>query len=273
MLLSARLSLIIAASSIGVRLGAISESTNAAIILVAALTAMFAPLGFNSLMAAPDEKRRRTKLIYGGSELAIQVGKELRAHGDDVLVIDTDSESAQRLRAQGFDVVNSDRPLSTIMESMRDVYVDAFIALSLSDDRNLDACRVARTHGVDHILSFVAEPIRVPDFRGLGVQSLTPSLHRSSLLALMARNPAIFSLLTSTEDQRDLREFIVFNSDLQGKRLMDLKIPADALVLAIRRADELIIPHGTTKLATGDHLTILGNLDSLTELEEMLEKW
>ena len=273
MLLSARLSLIIAASAIGVRLGAISESTNAAIILIAALTAMFAPLGFNSLMAEPDEKKRRAKLIYGGSELASQVGRELRAHGDEVFFVESDVESAERMRAQGFLVLDGGMGLSAIMDSIPDVYVDAFIALSASDDRNLDACRVARGHGVEHVLSFVAEPIRVPDFRGLGVQTLTPSLHRSSLLALMARNSAIFSLMTSTEDQRDLREFIVFNSSLHGKRLMELKFPEEVLVLAIRRDDELLIPHGTTKLAAGDHLTILGSLESLPELEELLEKW
>ena len=273
LLLSARLSLIIAASSIGVRLGAISESTNAAIILIAALTAMFAPLGFNSLMAEPDEKKRRAKLIYGGSELALQVGKELRAHGEEVLFIELDPEGASRVDGQGFVVLNGGGSVSSIMESIPDIYVDAFIALNSSDDNNMDACRVARAHGVEHILSFVAEPIRVPDFRGLGVQTLTPSLHRGSLLALMARNSAIFSLMTSTEDQRDLREFIVFNSRLHGKRLMDLKFPSEVLVLAIRRDDELLIPHGTTKLETGDHLTILGNLDSLPELEQILESW
>ncbi|HKI54208.1 MAG TPA: cation:proton antiporter [Anaerolineales bacterium] len=272
-LLSARLSLIIAASSIGVRLGAISESTNAAIILIAALTAVFAPLGFNSLMAAPDEKKKRAKVIYGGSELALQVGKELQAHGDEVLFIELDPEGANRMDGQGFDILNGGESVSSIMDSIKDVYVDAFIALNASDDKNLDACRIAKSLGIEHILSFVAEPIRVPDFRGLGVQTLTPSLHRSSLLALMARNSAIFSLMTSTEDQRDLREFIVFNSSLHGKRLMDLIFPTGALVLAIRRGDELIVPHGTTKLATGDHLTILGNLDSLPELEALLEKW
>lgn len=116
------------------------------------------------------------------------------------------------------------------------------------------------------------EPIRIPDFHALGVQTLTPSLHRSSLLALMARNSAIFTLMTSTEDQRDLREFTLYSSSLQGRRLMDLKFPADVLVLAIRRDDELIVPHGTTKLSTGDRLTILGNLDSLSVLEELLER-
>jgi len=272
-LLSARLSLIIAASAIGVRLGAISESTNAAIILVAALTAMFAPLGFNILMASPDEKKRRAKLIYGESDLAFQVGKILRSHGDDVLFLESDPKAAERVKDQGFEVASVDGDLASAMESISDTRVDAFLALSPRDDENLKACRVARSQGVEHILAFVVEPIRVPDFRGLGVQTLTPSLHRSSLLALMARNSAMFTLLTSTEDQRDLREFILFNSSLHGKRLMDLKIPANTLVLTVRRGDELIVPHGTTKLATGDHLTVLGDLNALTSLEAWLEGW
>jgi len=273
LLLSARLSLIIAASAIGVRLGAISESTNAAIILIAALTAMFAPLGFNTLMASPDEKKKRAKLIYGNSDLALQVGKILRSHGDDVLFLESEPESVIAIKEQGFEAENVNGNLASLMESISDTRVEAFLALGSSDDDNLNACRVAKAQGVGHIIAFVGEPIRIPDFRVLGVQTLTPSLHRSSLLALMARNSAMFTLLTSTEDQRDLREFILFNASLHGKKLMDLKFPSDALVLAIRRDDELIVPHGTTKLATGDHLTILGNLDSLPVLEELLERW
>ena len=103
------------------------------------------------------------------------------------------------------------------------------------------------------------------------MQTLTPSLHRSSLLALMARNSSIFSLMTSTDDQRDLREFIVFNKSLQGKPLLELKFPADTLVLTIRRGDELIVPHGTTKLVTGDRLTVLGNIETLPDLEDLVE--
>jgi len=273
LLLSARLSLIIAASAIGVRLGAISEATNAAIILVAALTAMFAPLGFNILMESPEEKKKRAKLIYGVSDLAFQVGRELRAHGDDVLFVEPTVEDAERIRGEGFDLASDAKDFTSIMESISDTRVDAFLALSSNDIDNLEACRSARTHGITHILAFVTDPIKLPDFRRLGVQALTPSMHRSSLLALMARNSAFFTLMISTEDQRDLREFILSNSNLQGKRLMELKFPASSLVLAIRRADELIVPHGTTKLAMGDQLTILGDLNTLSAMEKMLEAW
>jgi len=90
---------------------------------------------------------------------------------------------------------------------------------------------------------------------------------------MMARNSALFSLLTSTEDNRDLREFVLYNSSLDGKRLMELKFPPNTLVLAIRRNDEMIVPHGTTKLITGDHLTVLGDLKTLPEVEDWLEGW
>jgi Kef-type K+ transport system membrane component KefB len=272
MLLSARLSLIIAASAIGLRLGAIDKSTNAAIILVAALSAMFAPLAFNTLMESQEEKKQPAKLIFGESELAFQVGRILKVHGEDILFLEQDPQSASRAKERGFEVVSVDGSLGAILESMAPRRVDAFLALAPHDDENLEACRAARAHGVDHILSFVSEPRRVPDFRGLGVQTLTPSLHRSSLLALMARNSALFSLITSTENERDLREFVVYNPDLHGKRLMDLNIHANVLVLAIRREDEVIIPHGTTKLALGDHLTMLGDLDGLERVGEWLDR-
>jgi len=35
----------------------------------------------------------------------------------------------------------------------------------------------------------------------------------------------------------------------------------------------LIVPHGTTKLVTGDHLTVLGDLETLPDVESWLEGW
>lgn len=271
LLLSSRLSLIIAASAIGVRLGAISESTNAAIILIAALTAMIAPMGFNTLMASPDETKKRVKLIFGDSDLALQVGKNLSAHGDHILFLEADAEAAKRVEGQGFTVIIWEP--SETMQSLSNTRIDAFLALGADDEINLEACRAAKAMGIDHILAFVAEPIRIPDFRILNVQTLTPSLHRSSLLSLMARNSDLFTLITSTDDNQDLREYVLNNSSLYGKRLMDLKMPGNLLVLAIRRGDELIVPHGTTKLTARDRLTVMGEIDALSEVEGQLEGW
>ena len=274
LLLSARLSLIIAASSIGLRLGAISESTNAAIILIAALTATIAPLSFNSLQAGrKEEQQRRLTLIYGSNDLAFQVARELQAHGGEICFVESEKDSAAKINEQGFEIEYNFGSLTGCIDSMPPNQIDAFLALGVNDASNLEACRAARARGIEHVITFVIEPLYLSEFKKLGVQTLTPSIHRSSLLALMARNPALFELMTSTTDDRDLRELILMNPDLHGKRLSEVRFPGDLLVLAIRRNDEVIVPHGTTRLAMGDHLTILGDLDVIQTAEEWASGW
>jgi len=273
LLLSARLSLIIAASAIGLRLGAISESTNAAVILIAALTATIAPLSFNSLQKEDEEQPKRIMLIYGSNDLAFKAARDLEAHGEQVCFVETDSRAASKITQQGFELEYGSGNMTGCIDSMAPAQVEAFLALGEEDTENLVASRAARARGIEHVLTFVYDPLKLPEFRSLGVQTLTTSLYRSSLLALMARNPALFELMTSTSDDRDLRELILMNPDLHGKRVKELQFPGDLLVLAIRRNDEVIVPHGTTRLSLGDHLTILGNLDTIQAAEEWAGGW
>ena len=272
-LLSARLSLIIAASAIGLRLGAINEATNADIILTAALTATLAPLGFNSLRLESEAFSKRMIALYGSSELALQVARDLRAHGEEICFVISDHLTIDRIHDQGFAFEVGNSGLADCFAALPPAQEEAFLALENNDNDNLEACRVARAHGVEHVLTFVNNPLRMADFRSIGVQSLTASLHRSSLLALMARNPALFELMTSTTDERDLRELILMNPNLSGKRLSEVRLPGDLLILAIRRNDEVIVPHGTTRLALGDHLTILGDLDVIQKAEQWASGW
>jgi Kef-type K+ transport system membrane component KefB len=267
-LLSARLSLIIAASAIGLRMGAISESTNAAIILIAALTATIAPLAFNSLREEEEEQQQRTMLIYGSDDLAFKVARELSAHGEKVCFVETEEDAAAKINEQGFELKYDAGSMNGCFNSLPPAQVEAFLALGSEDGKNLEASRAARARGVEHVLTFVSDPRLIPEFSHLSVQTLTPALYRSSLLALMARNPALFELMTSTNDNRDLREFILLNPELDGERLSELRFPGNLLILAIRRNDEVIIPHGTTRLALGDHLTVLGDLDVIQSAED-----
>ena len=271
MLLSARLSLIIAASAIGLSLGAISSSTNAAIILVAALTATIAPLSFNTLQAGIDEQRKRMMLIYGSSDLAIQVAQDLRGHGEDICFVEPDAIAAGRIRKQGFHIEQGEGEINTCFDALPSDQVEAFLALDADDEANYEACRAARARGIEHVLTFITDPVRLSDLRSLGVQTLTPSLHRSSVLALMARNAAIFELMTSTTDEFDFRELLLTNPDLVGKRLSEIRFPVEVRILAIRREDETIVPYGNTRLAHGDHLTLLGDLDKMLSVQMWLE--
>jgi Kef-type K+ transport system membrane component KefB/Trk K+ transport system NAD-binding subunit len=271
LLLSARLSLIIAASAIGLRLGAISESTNAAIILVAAITATIAPFTFNSLYTAGPDQHKRIILIYGSGELAFQVARDLIAHGEEICFMETDAEAIARIEKQQFPLQKGKDRLTGCFDALTSAEVESFLALDSNEGANLEACRAARTRGIGHVIVFVTDPLLLPEFRKLGVQALTPSLHRGSLLALMARNESLFELLTSTTDEHDLRELPLGNPELVGKRLSEIQLPGNLLVLAIRRDEEMIVPHGGTRLMMGDRLSLLGDLEHMASVQMWLE--
>jgi CPA2 family monovalent cation:H+ antiporter-2 len=88
-------------------------------------------------------------------------------------------------------------------------------------------------------------------------------------MALVARNPAMYSLLTRTDDDKELEEIEILNPAYIGKRLREVVLPGDVLILAMRRSDDLIVPHGDTQLLAGDHLTIAGSINFFEDTKEM----
>jgi len=57
-------------------------------------------------------------------------------------------------------------------------------------------------------------------------------------------------------------------ADLIGRAIVDIDLPGDALVALIRRGGRGLIPHGSTVLAEGDRLTVIGGPDAIRTLAE-----
>jgi Kef-type K+ transport system membrane component KefB/Trk K+ transport system NAD-binding subunit len=270
-LLSARLSLIIAASAIGLRLGSISEATNAAIILVAALTATLAPLFFNLIL--PDTKTSTPSriLLYGQNDTAAQVKRVLEHHGEEVINLGTSGlrgDGPGRREPDGARAAAGEGDL----DSLKKRAGKALVALAGDDDRNLAVCQAAFGAGIRNVIALVNDPARLPEYRGLSIKTFVPSLYQPTLLAMLARNPDLFELMTSTEDDQDVREIELRNQAGAGVPLQSLGIRGDLLILSIGRDGEIIIPHGSTRLEIGDRLTILGEKDALAETCAWLEQ-
>lgn len=269
-LLSARLSLIIAASAIGLRLGVISEPVNAAIILVAILTVTGAPMVFMRLVPEREPGESRLILIAGANYFGLQVAEQLVAHREKFILIDPDGARIQRARQLGYEVLQGqlespDERLTAYMERAQ-----ALICAHKEVEKNYRICQSAHVNfGLDHLVAQVTEPGEMERFRRLGVSTTNIAVDRAKLLALIARNPAVYHLLTQVDDDKEVVEIIVDDAWCQGKAIRDLMLPGDILVLAVRRNGELIIPHGNTELECGDHLTLAGTIDSVATAREM----
>ena len=260
-LLSARLSLIIAAAAIGKRLGVIGEAVNAAIILVAIVTVTVAPMIFVRLIP----ERRRGKLsrivIMGAEDLGIQVAKHLKAHLEPLIFIDAAPELVARAAQNGFEAICCD--LDKDEEKLKEVCVTARALVCTYDDTQLayKICSLAKeVYKIPHVVAQVTDPTARARFDALGVTSMNAALDHPALLALLTRTPALYALLSRTDDDKEVLEVVVTNARDLDRPLRELELPGGLLALAVRRDGELLLPNGNTRLYRNDRLTIAGSI-------------
>lgn len=60
-------------------------------------------------------------------------------------------------------------------------------------------------------------------------------------------------------------------SSAAGKLLKELRLPKDALISAVKREGELIIPDGNTQLLAGDQVIVIGKRDDVSKVVKRLE--
>ena len=270
LLLNTHLSLEVAVSVIGLRAGLLDPTAATAIIVFAAITVIIMPYLFNLFCPTVTAQTERYMVIVGVNDTGIKVADELTAHGEKVKFLENDAELIRQVEEKGHEAIDAPPNLSG-MDALPPRQIPTLLVLSNNDEKNLAICRKARQMGVSNVVSYVTDPTHLPDFQTLNVQVYLPAIQRVTMITMMARNPNALNLFTSVSDNRDVAEVRLRNRSLSGSRLRELEFPGDALVLSIRRNNELIIPRGNTKLEVGDRLTIIANLDDLAYLRSHLE--
>ena len=61
------------------------------------------------------------------------------------------------------------------------------------------------------------------------------------------------------------------HSAVHGRRVREFHWPEEATLVSVRRGDRVIVPHGETRLETGDTITAFGSGDARVELAHLLE--
>lgn len=109
-------------------------------------------------------------------------------------------------------------------------------------------------------------------FLKLGVNIVDPSMAIVNLLDHFVRSPQATSLLLGMETGQDSRDLEVLDPNLHGITLRNLRLPADVIILSIKRGGQIIISHGYTRLRIGDIVTFVGSNESLDELTLRFDK-
>jgi Trk K+ transport system NAD-binding subunit len=263
-LLSARLSLIIAAAAIGTRIGVIGESVNSAIILVAIATVTTVPLVFVRLVPGAQRTRRRRILVVGAEDLGMHVARRLKAHQEPIAIVDPDAERIAQAARRGFDTLCCS--IEADNAAMKTVCQTARALVCTYDDPQLAyrICDLAKNvYGIPHVVAQLTDMNERRRFDAIGVSTMNAAFDRPSLLALLTRAPAIYTLFSRTDDDKEVCEVILTNARDIDKPLRQLDLPGGLLALAIRRDGALLVPHGNTMLCRNDRLTLVGAIEDI----------
>lgn len=270
-ILSARLSLIIAAAAIGVKIGAISPAVDSAIIIVALIMCTISPLLYASLHT--QEKPERGKaIIVGAGRVGRLLAQLLTRQKFPVVLVEKDSEICERIQKQGLPILQGD---GTDLECLRALQIspnDVVVAVTKDDEVNLSVCHLARQEfGVQILIARDNDPANTDTFRKLGIVPMNFAQIGAVALENLIFRPSFSHLLIEDQFNRRVLAIAIKNRQLYGQYLENLSLPRDSFVLLIQRGNRYFIPSRDTILQAEDIVIILCSNESEPEVREIFD--
>ncbi len=268
-LMSSRLSLIIAVAAIGLQIGMITEAVNTAAILTAIVSCTVAPPLFNLLApAAPD--RKDGILIVGCRYSGELLRKRLIDQGREVTLFCRDTAVQRHILESPQAVITANKLHEQLIQDMEEKgqleSISTLVTMEENDDEALRLCRMCKKKfGIPHIISWVKEPANNPRFRKLGARIVNPVYSTLLIMENLVLNPNAFSMTPDPDETMKFSEIKVKSPAVAGKTIAGLNLPATVTILSIRRMGESIMPENDTVIRPNDVITLVGPDSDMAE--------
>ena len=207
-------------------------------------------------------------IIAGCGRVGSELGRLLSNEGHDVVIIDKNKTSFDRLRGafNGVTLVVSAFDVELLKQAGVEK-ADAFCAVTNGDNTNLISAQVAKKiFNVPKVIARVYDPQRAHIYTALGMDVISGTI----LFAAMIRDKIIESRFSSyLIETKELGVIeIEVKDNLKGKAIRDINIPLEFMVVAIRRLNEVIIPEPDTVLKAKDVLMGVVKVANLNDIKE-----
>lgn len=254
-LLPSTLSLVIAATTIGIEMQIISPTTQAALILSAVISAIISPILFQRIV--PDETtgvKKRISLI-GANTINLALAKQLDQDGYEVKIFTVDKTILKQDRNYSFETVVLPRFDSDVLKEHQVLESQYVVALTSDESLNIKLANWAKENGAENVICRI-DSEEQPEELMEGVQAFSTFSSNRILLQALIEYPSLFRLLQTNQS---MQEVLVENEGLHNRLIKDLSFLEDALVIRLFRKNDVIIPHGDTQVKLGDILLISGS--------------
>ncbi|MDX2414846.1 MAG: cation:proton antiporter, partial [Bacteroidales bacterium] len=247
-LLSSRLSLIIAASAIGLQLGVITPGINASFIIMAVATCFLGPVLYSTFNSKASHPVDRT-IIIGGSSKGVLLARRLKIHGKASIIVENNKTRYKDIRSKGLNACFSDglKPetyLSLNINETNYIYVD-----SGAEETNIQICKMLRNNFChEKVISMANERNIEEKLKSLNVETIDARRIMATTIENLIVRPTTYHALVETFEYFSVEEIPVVNPDIDGRQVKDIAFHKDAILMMVKRGTNFFIPHGDTYL-------------------------
>jgi trk system potassium uptake protein TrkA len=212
-------------------------------------------------------------VIVGAGRVGLRTARAIRDSGHEAVVVERDPETADRARAEQFEVVEGNGSLETTLERAGIETADALGALTGDLNANFAACAVANEHGCRTVMR-IDEDYREGIYRE-HVDDVDEVIYPERLGALVAKNALVGGnsrAIADIEQNLQVVEFTITDAaPMRGYTLSELELPGRARLLAFGSAGQpLGLPSEDETLGRGDRLVVLTDSERLDDVRRIV---
>ncbi len=227
------------------------------------------------LLAGAPKLGRRSVVIMGGGGVGEQIARRLdRTPGIAVRVIERSAARAREITS-GFSravmvLVGDATDLDLLMEE-RIGDANVFVATTADDERNIVACQLARSLGVERTVAMVNKASYRQIYDLLGVdRAISPRILCANHILRFVRSRSVSSIAVIADGRAEVLELEVHFADGRSERkVRSLGLPRGTVVGAVVRAGEVVIPSGDTLVREGDQVILFTLPENVPAVEQV----
>ena len=220
-----------------------------------------------------DEVLRRL-IIVGAGQIGTALATAMDKTKINVKIIDKDNQRcidlAQKL--ERVVVINGDGTDKNLLQEENISDVDIMVAITGDEESNILISLLAKRLGAKKTITRINKLSYIPLVSAIGIDTIV-STRLSAIRAFLhyIRRGKVISVAPLKGEHAEAIEVeALATSDIVNVPLSELKIPTGALIGAIVRGDEIIIPRGQSVIKEKDHLIIFALQKVIPRLEKLL---
>jgi len=227
--------------------------------------------------ACPDHPTFEKVIIGGGGDLGLSLAKRLEQLSLQIVLLEDDPDRAEYISGalNRTLVMNADLLDRETLVNAGIVENTAFVAVTGDDENNIISCLLAEKEGVSFTLAQVTKPAYVPIINSLSLldRAVSPHLSMTNAILHFVRGQHVTRAALLHNLPGELLEIeLAANSRWAGKAIREIRIPRDALIATVLRAETVCTATGDLRLNVGDRLVLFSAPKAVEKLEAIFRK-